>query len=127
MKSLKSSRHSLFKRVCALSALVGALVALASACETGGKEGDRCNPLVLQDECNGGLHCRPATCSEAYCCPTARSSADPHCIAEGCPDPDAGNEDASDAGSEGGGGEGGSDAGFDTASDASASDSSDGG
>jgi hypothetical protein len=97
MKSFDSNRHSLFAGLCALSAVVVALVALAGGCETGGKEGDRCNPLVLQDECNARLHCQAATCSESYCCRTDGTSGDPHCQAAGCPDPDAGEEGGSDA------------------------------
>jgi hypothetical protein len=80
----------------ALCALVATLVALGNACDTGGSEGEVCNPLVLQDECNAGLHCQQTTCSTAYCCPTNGSSSDPNCNAGGCPDAgDAG--DGSDA------------------------------
>jgi hypothetical protein len=66
------------------------------ACDLGGKEGDRCNPLVLRDECNAGLQCRVATCSAAYCCPKAGTSSDPNCNAPGCPDNDAGADASSD-------------------------------
>jgi hypothetical protein len=87
------------KHVLTLLVLVGVVVAIvvAGACALGGKEGDRCNPLVLQDECNAGLHCRYATCSEAYCCPTDRASTDPNCTAAGCPDTDAGADSGTDA------------------------------
>jgi hypothetical protein len=67
------------------------LVAVAGggACDIGGEEGDRCNPLVLRDECHDGLSCKAATCTESYCCPVGRPSTDPHCNGEGCPDTDA--------------------------------------
>jgi hypothetical protein len=123
-----NSKHTMFTRFGVLGAVVAAIVALGSGCETGGKEGNRCNPLVLQDECHAGLHCRPASCSAAYCCPTDRSSTDPNCNAEGCPDADAG----ADAGDEGGGdaaegtdGEVGNDAAEDSKSDVNASDGGD--
>jgi hypothetical protein len=91
--------NSLLARLVALSLVAGGVVILEGACETGGKEGWKCNPLVLQDECSSGLRCTSATCSEAYCCPTSGSSTDPHCGSnvEGCPDPDAGDEGGSDA------------------------------
>jgi hypothetical protein len=106
------------------------LVAFIGGCDIGGKAGDRCNPLVLQDECNSGLHCTVATCSEAYCCPTNGSSTDPHCNATGCPDTDAGDDggaDAADAsdGARGDASDGGSEAGADAAGDG-ASDASGG-
>lgn len=82
------------------TALLTLFVAVGSGCDTGGDEGDRCNPLVERDECDEGLHCTAATCSESYCCPTDHSSTDPHCNGEGCPDPDAGEEDVADANSD---------------------------
>ncbi len=100
MKPFFSSRHSLLTRLCAVVtiAIIAMLLGLGTGCESGTKEGERCNPLVLQDECKAGLHCKPATCSEAYCCPTDRSSTDPNCNAKGCPDEtDAGEQGASDA------------------------------
>jgi hypothetical protein len=90
-----------------LAAAVGALSGVVgNACDMGGNEGERCNPLVLRDECNSGLHCTPASCSEAYCCPVNGSSNDPHCHGAGCPDAgdDGGAEGGTDAGD---GGEGG--------------------
>lgn len=91
---MKSSNSNIARIVAfGIAVTVGALT--FGGCETGGKEGDRCNPLVLQDECNSGLHCTLVTCSVAYCCPTNGSSTDPSCAnAEGCPDPDAGDAEA---------------------------------
>jgi hypothetical protein len=95
-------------RLGVLSAVVAILIAIAAACEIGGDEGDKCNPLVLQDECKSGLHCKAATCSESYCCPTDRASTDPHCSAEGCPNTDAAAAvDAGTTGSAADGGDGG--------------------
>jgi hypothetical protein len=87
------------KHVLTLLVLAGAIVAIvvAGACNLGGDEGDRCNPLVLQDECNAGLHCRYATCSQAYCCPTDHASAEPNCAGAGCPDTDAAADGGTDA------------------------------
>jgi hypothetical protein len=91
MSSYDSSFRSLSLRLTFIP--IGLLLlALGNGCDTGGKEGDVCNPLVLRDECNDGLHCRQATCSTAYCCPTARASTDPNCNAQGCPDMDAGDD-----------------------------------
>ena len=47
------------------------LLALA-AC--GPKEGQRCNPLQFENECENGFECvYPANCGVAYCCaPTSR-------------------------------------------------------
>jgi hypothetical protein len=101
MSSYRSNRNAWLARLAALSALGALLVASTNGCDdTGGKEGDRCNPLVLHDECNDGLHCTQATCSEAYCCPTGRSSSDPHCNNQaGCPDTDGGDEAGADSAS----------------------------
>jgi hypothetical protein len=69
MKSIRSNWQSLLTGLVALGGVGVAMVALVGGCETGGNEGDRCNPLVQQDECDNGLHCKAATCSESYCCP----------------------------------------------------------
>lgn len=94
------SSLSLLLRAGALAALGFAIAAAAYGCDdVGGKEGDRCNALVLRDECDPGLACKAATCSESYCCPKDRTSSDPNCNAPGCPDEDAGDggADAGDA------------------------------
>ena len=130
MTSLNSTHQFSFLRLCAFGTVVAALAVLGSACEIGSKEGDKCNALVLQDECNPGLHCKLATCSEAYCCPTNRTSTDPHCNAEGCPDPDAGDDGGTDAAADGGSEaavDSGTDAASDGASDAGPTDGGDGG
>ena len=122
--------NSLFARLGALGVLAVVGLVMFGGCETGGKEGDRCNALVLQDECNAGLHCKLATCSEAYCCPTNRTSTDPHCNAEGCPDPDAGDDGGTDAAADGAvdsGVDAAVDAAVDSASDAGPTDGGDGG
>lgn len=73
-----------------------AAVVLVGACVTGGKEGDRCNPLVHRDECDHGLSCRASTCSVFYCCPPSTLTTEPNCQnLAGCPDTDAGIVDAS--------------------------------
>lgn len=107
------SKLSLVLRAGMLAALAFAIAAAAYGCDdVGGKEGDRCNALVLRDECDPGLACKAATCSESYCCPKDRTSSDPNCNAPGCPDEDAGDggDEAADA----------SDAAPDTGADASA-------
>ncbi len=102
--STSSSRWpSLLGGLFTLTAAVAALAALAGACDSGGAEDDRCNPLVQQDECDNGLHCTAATCSESYCCRVDGTSSEPHCHADGCPGPDA----ESDAGMSAAGAEGG--------------------
>ena len=82
-----------------IALLVTVATFAVNGCETGGKEGDRCNALVEKDECNSGLHCQQVTCDRTYCCPTDRSSTDPNCNGDGCPSDDAGDE-AGDAGLE---------------------------
>ena len=99
MNTFGAHWQSLFSGLVALGAVGLALVTLGGGCDTGGNEGDRCNPLVQRDECDDGLHCQAATCSESYCCPTNRTSSDPVCNAAGCPDPDAG-EGGDDGGSD---------------------------
>ncbi len=118
MKTMISNWQSLLTGLSVLGGVGVALVALAGGCETGGNEGDRCNPLVQQDECDNGLHCQAATCSESFCCPTNRTSTDPNCNAAGCPETDAGDDGAS---------EGGPDAAADVELEAGASDGGDGG
>ena len=91
MKSSALRVYSLF----AFGALAAAFVVFA--CELGGNEGDRCNPLVERDECQSGLHCKAASCTESYCCPINGPSSDPHCNAAGCPDTDAAADAGADA------------------------------
>ena len=82
--------------------LIGVLV-LANACVTGGEEGDRCNPLVHREECDKGLACRASTCSVFYCCPASGPSSEPNCQnLVGCPDEDAGMEDAGEVAADAG-------------------------
>ena len=96
MNSMRTHWQTLVSRLVVLGGVGAAVLAFAGGCETGGNKGDRCNPLVQRDECDNGLHCQAATCSESYCCPTHGASTDPHCHAEGCPDPDAGAGAGSD-------------------------------
>ncbi len=117
MRSFESNYRFIFIRLGVVGAAVAAIVVFGGGCETGGDEGNKCNPLVLRDECNSGLRCTPASCSEAYCCPTARSSSDPHCNAEGCPAPDAGADAAPEAEAEDAGADTGVDAAGDTGAD----------
>jgi hypothetical protein len=76
----------------------GALVVVLAAmnlpgCEQGA-QGDRCNPLLIEDaassspnggaynedECGSGLACQvPPTCVIAVCCPTKPPYSDPNC------------------------------------------------
>jgi hypothetical protein len=114
MIALHSNLRTSLLRIGAATAVVAMLLALGGGCELLGKEGDRCNALVQQDECNAGLHCKLATCSEAYCCPTDRSSSDPNCNTVGCPaETDGGEEgggDAAETGTDSGASEGGNEA-----------------
>ncbi len=99
MTSFDSPRHNIVTRILALAAVAIAATAIAafSACDLGGEEGDRCNSLIVKDECNDGLHCTAVTCSESYCCPTSGASTEPVCQAPvGCPDVDAGDDDGGD-------------------------------
>jgi hypothetical protein len=77
------------------SALIAAGVVAAVGCE-GGAEGDRCNPLLSHNDCNGGLTCmQPGTCAESYCCPTpASASSNPFCNGSSCPPAEAGAGEA---------------------------------
>jgi hypothetical protein len=100
MRTPRESRRTALSTLFLVSAILGALVCIAGgACTLGGDEGDVCNPLVLRDECNSGLHCKAASCTTSYCCPVDGSSSDPNCNAPGCPDTDGGSpSDAGDAG-----------------------------
>jgi hypothetical protein len=89
--------------------VIGALFALAalalgSGCD-GGREGDRCNPNLSHNDCNGGLRCQVTTaCGESYCCPSnPASSTNPYCngdpgVNAACPAPDGGAEADTDTG-----------------------------
>lgn len=80
------------------TSVVVVTIIVASACVTGGEEGDRCNPLVHRDECDKGLVCRAASCSVSYCCPPSGPSSEPNCQSlAGCA------EEAVDAGPDDGG------------------------
>jgi hypothetical protein len=99
MRTDRPNRRPLLGTVFLLVALVVALLArLESACTMGGNEGDRCNALVLRDECNSGLHCKAADCSASYCCPINGPSGDPNCNTAGCPATDGGDEGGADGG-----------------------------
>ena len=71
--------------------------AIVTSCQQGGHEGDRCNPLLAHDECNGALSCQqPASCAESYCCPAnLAASTSSYCRSDpdACPapPPDAGD------------------------------------
>jgi hypothetical protein len=55
-------------------------------------EGQRCNPLLFNDECPSNLACTyPPNCGVAYCCPKSGPSAQPNCQA--CPAADGGASD----------------------------------
>ena len=130
MNTFHSNRRLSFLRIGAAAAVVAALVAIGGGCELLGKEGDRCNALVQRDECNAGLHCKLATCSEAYCCPTDRTSSDPNCNTDGCPaETDAGDEggDAAEAGTDSSTSDSATDAPADSEPDASVNDGGDSG
>jgi hypothetical protein len=79
-----------------LGAVVSAIALVANGCSVSGNEGDTCNPLVLQDECNAGLQCTQTTCTYAYCCPVSGTSSNTNCNFGGCPEQDA-QADAQDA------------------------------
>jgi hypothetical protein len=87
-----------------------------------GAEGERCNPNLSHDECNGGLTCQqPLNCPENYCCPTSGTSSSVFCqpgcnggqasICAAGGDADCWElEDGGDAGPESAAGDGGADA-----------------
>ncbi len=86
-----------------ISVALALAMLVANGCD-GGREGERCNPLLSHDDCNGGLVCtQPATCAESYCCPANGSSTNPFCNGSACPPaPDAGSASPTpaDAGSD---------------------------
>ncbi|MDP9149129.1 MAG: hypothetical protein M3O36_04190 [Myxococcota bacterium] len=88
--SLRNRCRLLPKLGSALLLLAG-LTVTETGCD-GGREGDRCNPVLTHNDCNDGLVCgQPATCAEAYCCPVnASSSSNPYCNGQACPQPDTG-------------------------------------
>lgn len=92
-----SSRRAL-GHVAALLVVAASLLAVGDGCD-GGREGERCNPLLSHDECDKGLSCqRPSTCAENYCCPDpASSSSNPFCNGLACPVPEGGSDDGGDA------------------------------
>jgi len=71
--------------------LVLALFAVAcAACDP--TEGDRCNPLLFEDECASGLACTvPPNCVVAFCCPASGPSTSAKCQA--CAAGDGGTSD----------------------------------
>jgi hypothetical protein len=76
------------KRSCGLLS-VGLLLLAVAGCDP--SEGDRCNPLLFNDDCtSAGLVCvYPPNCGVAFCCPPAdkmTAQTSPHCGA--CPGPD---------------------------------------
>jgi hypothetical protein len=93
-RTISVSAKSIGSRIVLAMAVVATL-AVGAGCN-GGKEGDRCNPLLFagEDECNSGLTCQQSpTCAEAYCCPTPlTSSLNPFCNGSACPAPDAGSQ-----------------------------------
>jgi hypothetical protein len=72
-----------------LGAVLSTLAFVGNGCDVNGSEGDTCNPLVQQNECNSGLQCTQTTCTYAYCCPISGTSSNPNCNFGGCPDQDA--------------------------------------
>lgn len=80
----------------AIAVTLTGCVFFANGCEIGGNEGDKCNPLVLQDECDSHLRCTQVTCGAFYCCSPDGTSESSLCkgdfcptSADGGPDPDA--------------------------------------
>lgn len=100
-------------------AVASAVATVTAACAEGGGggEGDRCNPALSHNECNGDLTCQipadpatGATCGESYCCPTpATASGNDYCngkneapLADGtlqCPIPASSSSTSSSSGS----------------------------
>jgi hypothetical protein len=121
------------------AALLVVTAAAFSACEQD-REGDRCNPALIQpggatpqyneDECHGSLSCQvPPTCVIAVCCPSQPPYTDPNCACLANPGAacacsvagllDAGGEDAASSDSGPGPGDGGTnDAPTDSGADA---------
>lgn len=86
-------KASTFRNAAALLLVAAGLLVLGNGCD-GGREGERCNPLLSHDECDNGLSCqRPSTCAENYCCPDpASSSSNPYCNGAACPAADGGGD-----------------------------------
>lgn len=91
------SRSGIAKYVGTALLAAGVLLALGDGCD-GGREGERCNPLLSHDECGKGLSCQqPATCAESYCCPQdPATSVSAFCNGAGCPVPEAGADSSSE-------------------------------
>ena len=82
--------HSRLRRGGIAALAVGLAVGLGLfACDQR-RQGDRCNPALVQsggatpqyneDECNAGLSCQvPPTCAIAVCCPSQPPYSDPSC------------------------------------------------
>jgi hypothetical protein len=94
-------KASTSRNAAALIFVAAGLLALGDGCD-GGREGDRCNPLLSHDECGNGLSCQqPSTCAENYCCPSpASASSNPYCNGAACPPADGGSDAAADGGDE---------------------------
>jgi hypothetical protein len=102
MLPMKNTKLSLWTVPLVLVSIVALVLAAAGGCDSGGNEGDACNPLVLRNPCDDGLTCRAASCSASFCCPANGPSGDPNCNAPGCP-PDGGtDEGGAEAGTAGG-------------------------
>jgi hypothetical protein len=51
----------------------------AAACHP--SMGERCNPLLFEDECGSGLACTyPPNCGVAFCCPPPATTSVPMCM-----------------------------------------------
>lgn len=74
-----------------LSLGISALLLAGAGCSPG--EGERCNPMLFNDECSQGLKCTfPAGCGVSFCCPVSTSSSNANC--QQCPVQDGGAMDA---------------------------------
>jgi hypothetical protein len=87
MNTSRGRTWSIFAGRAAAAALALSMAAGGCAEGGGGGEGERCNPDLSHNECNGALTCQVvfdpvtlATCGESYCCPaTPTTSSNGYC------------------------------------------------
>jgi hypothetical protein len=85
--AVRSKKGTLMIRMLGISTVV----LLLAGCHP--DEGERCNPMLFNDECNSGFSCTyPQNCGVAFCCPTTGTSSNPNCQA--CPGSDGGTSES---------------------------------
>jgi hypothetical protein len=57
-------------------------------------EGERCNPLLFNDECTNRLKCQtPPNCAVSYCCPQPDPTVSRNANCQACPSTDMAGSD----------------------------------